>query len=36
MVTHAYNPSTWEVEAGGLPRVRGQLGLHIEFNDSLN
>lgn len=23
-VSHACNPSTWEAEAGGLPRVKGQ------------
>jgi hypothetical protein len=29
MVVHAYNPSTWEDEAGGL-RGQGQPGLHSE------
>jgi hypothetical protein len=26
VITHAYNPSTWEVETGGL-RIRSELGL---------
>ena len=40
MVAHAFNPSTWEAEAGGFLRisktawstkcVSGQLGLHRE------
>jgi hypothetical protein len=33
-VAHAFNPSTWEVEAGGFLRVRGQPGLQSEFQDS--
>lgn len=31
MVTHAWNPSTQEAEAGGLLQVRGQPGLYNEF-----
>lgn len=27
---HNYNPSIWEAEAGGLPRVPGQPGLQCE------
>jgi hypothetical protein len=27
VVAHAFNPSTWEAEAGGVP---GQTGLHRE------
>jgi hypothetical protein len=35
VVVHAFNPSIWEAEAGGiLSSVRGQLGLHSEFQDS--
>ena len=30
MFEHAYNPSTWVAEAGGLPQVQGQLRLHGE------
>jgi hypothetical protein len=30
-VAHAFNPSTWEAEAGG---VRRQPGLQSEFQDS--
>jgi hypothetical protein len=30
VVAHAFNPSTWEAEAGG---VRGQPGLQSEFQD---
>jgi hypothetical protein len=33
VVAHAFNPSTWEAEAGGF-RVRGQPGLQSEFQDS--
>jgi hypothetical protein len=34
-VAHAFNPSTWEAEAGGfLSSVRGQPGLQSEFQDS--
>jgi hypothetical protein len=29
VVVHAFNPSTWEAEAGGY-RVPGQPGLHRE------
>ena len=32
-MAHAFNPSTWEAEAGGF-RVRGQPGLQSEFQDS--
>jgi hypothetical protein len=31
VVAHAFNPSTWEEEAGGF---RGQPGLQSEFQDS--
>jgi hypothetical protein len=31
MVAHAFNPSTWEAEAGGF---QGQPGLQNEFQDS--
>jgi hypothetical protein len=34
MVVHAFNPSTWEAEAGGSLWVRGQPGLQSEFQDS--
>jgi hypothetical protein len=30
MMIHAFNPSTWEVEAGGL-RVLSQLELHSKI-----
>lgn len=30
MVTHTYNPSIWEAETGGWPRVQGQPELHNE------
>ena len=33
MVAHAFNPSTWEAEAGGF-RVQGQPGLQSEFQES--
>jgi hypothetical protein len=33
VVAHAFNPSTWEAEAGGF-WVRGQPGLESEFQDS--
>jgi hypothetical protein len=33
MVAHAFNPSSWEAEAGGF-LVRGQTGLWSEFQDS--
>jgi hypothetical protein len=33
MVTHAFNPSTWEAEAGGFLSSR-QPGLQSEFQDS--
>jgi len=35
MVVHAYNPSTWEVEARG-PRAQGHPWLHSEFDVSLD
>lgn len=28
MVAHAFKPSSWEAEAGGLPWVQGQPELH--------
>jgi hypothetical protein len=35
VVAHAFNPSTWEAEAGGfLSSVRGQPGLQSEFQNS--
>jgi hypothetical protein len=33
VVMHAFNPSTWEAEAGRFP-VRGQPGLQREYQDS--
>jgi hypothetical protein len=33
MVAHAFNPSTWEAEAGGFLSSRGQPGLQSEFQD---
>jgi hypothetical protein len=33
MVAHAFNPSTWEAEAGDF-WVRGQPGLQSEFQES--
>jgi hypothetical protein len=33
VVTHAFNPSTWEAEAGGFLSL-GQPGLQSEFQDS--
>jgi hypothetical protein len=33
VVAHAFNPSTWEAEAGGF-LSRGQPGLQSEFQDS--
>lgn len=33
-VEHTLNPSTWEAETTGSVRVRGQLGLHEELQDS--
>lgn len=35
MVVYAYNPSIWEVEAGGS-RVQGYLQLHSKFKFSLD
>jgi hypothetical protein len=35
VVVRIYNPSTWEVAAGGL-RIPGQPGLHSEFKSSLS
>jgi hypothetical protein len=32
VVVHAFNPSTWEAEAGGF--LRGQSSLKSEFQDS--
>ena len=34
MVTHAFNPSTWEEEADGSLKVWGQPSLQREFQDS--
>jgi hypothetical protein len=34
MMTHTYNPSTWESESEGS-RISGQLGLNSEFEDIL-
>jgi len=34
VVTHSFNPSTGEAEAGGSLWVRGQPGLHLKFQDS--
>jgi hypothetical protein len=34
MVTHAFNPGTWEAEAGGSLQIRGQPGLQSDFQDS--
>jgi hypothetical protein len=37
VVAHAFNPSTWEAEAGGSLAdlwVKGQPGLQSEFQDS--
>jgi hypothetical protein len=35
VVVHAFNPSTWEAEAGGFQvQVQGQPGLQSEFQDS--
>jgi hypothetical protein len=34
MVTHAYNSSTPEAEAGGI-QIQGQLWLHRQFQTSL-
>lgn len=34
MVTRAFNPSTWEVEACEFLGVLGQSGLHNGFQDS--
>jgi hypothetical protein len=31
MVAHAFNPSTWEAEAGRCPGVWSQPGLHSRF-----
>jgi hypothetical protein len=31
---HAFNPSTWETEADKSLQVRGQSGIHSEFQDS--
>jgi hypothetical protein len=33
-VMQAFNPSTWEAEAGGFLSSRGQPGLQSEFQDS--
>jgi hypothetical protein len=34
VVTHAFNPSTWEAEAGRFLSLRPQPGLQREFQDS--
>ena len=34
MVIHAFNPSTWEAEAGDLSQGQGQPGLQSEFQES--
>jgi hypothetical protein len=34
VVAHAFNPSTWEAEAGGSLLVQGQPSLQSEFQDS--
>lgn len=34
MVAHAYNPSTGEAEAGGLPYIEGYPGLYSEHQSS--
>jgi hypothetical protein len=34
LVAHAFNPSTWEAEAGGFLSSRDQPGLQSEFQDS--
>lgn len=31
MVSHAYNPGTWEAETGGSQKIHGQPGLHSQF-----
>ena len=33
-MVQAFNPSTWEEEAGGSLRVQGQTGLQSEFQNS--
>lgn len=35
MVAHACNHKTWETDAGGLPQVWGQYGLHSAFLASM-
>jgi hypothetical protein len=32
---HAYNPSTWEADAGGS-KIQHQSGIHSEFKGNLN
>ena len=34
VVVHAFNPSIWETEADRSLYIRGQRGLHSEFQDS--
>jgi hypothetical protein len=34
VVTHDFNPGTWEAEEGGAQGVRGQPDLQSEFQDS--
>lgn len=36
MVVHDCNPSTWDAEAGGLPRVLGYPGLYNKFQADLS
>jgi hypothetical protein len=34
IVPQIYNPSIWEAEAGGLPKIRGESWLPIVFKAS--
>lgn len=36
VMEHAFNPRTWKGEADESLKVRGQPGLHNEFQDSQN
>lgn len=36
VMKHAFNPRTWNGEAGGFLKVQGQPGLHNEFQDRQN